>query len=313
MSELNEGLYARFNTTKGDITLQLEFEKAPMTVANFVGLSEGTIKNKSKAMGEAYYNGMKFHRVIPNFMVQGGDPTGTGSGGPGYNFPDEIHADLKHSTAGILSMANAGPGTNGSQFFITHVETSWLDGKHTVFGKVIEGQSVVDAIAQDDLLSEVVILRQGAEAEAFDAAKVFEALQGKIKNKDRESRKSEFEVWDKLVEGSESTESGLRYRVESEGSGPASKQGDKVSVHYTGTFMDGKVFDSSIPRKEPLEFQVGIGQVIPGWDEGIGLLKEGSKAIFYVPSELAYGKTGAGGVIPPDTPLIFKVELLKVG
>jgi peptidyl-prolyl cis-trans isomerase A (cyclophilin A) len=313
MSELSEGLYARMHTTKGTITLQLEFEKTPMTVANFVGLAEGKIKNKSKGAGEAYYNGLKFHRVISDFMVQGGDPTGTGSGGPGYNFPDEIHPELKHNAPGILSMANAGPGTNGSQFFITHVETSWLDGKHTVFGKVVEGQDIVNAIAQNDVLEQVEILRLGANAEAFDAANVFDTHLAGIKDKERNARKGEFEAWEKLIEGSQVTESGLHYVIEKEGSGKIPKPGEKVSVHYTGTFMDGKVFDSSLPRKQPLEFQVGIGQVIPGWDEGIGLLKEGSRATLYVPSELAYGKRGAGGVIPPDTPLIFKVELLKVG
>ena len=313
MSELSEGLYARMHTTKGTITLQLEFEKTPMTVANFVGLAEGKIKNKSKEAGQAYYNGLKFHRVISDFMVQGGDPTGTGSGGPGYNFPDEIHPELKHNAPGILSMANAGPGTNGSQFFITHVETAWLDGKHTVFGKVIEGLTVVNAIAQNDVLEQVEILRKGAKAEAFDAAKVFDTHLAGIKDKERNARKGEIEVWEKLIEGSQVTESGLHYIIEKEGSGKIPKPGEKVSVHYTGTFMDGKVFDSSLPRKQPLEFQVGIGQVIPGWDEGIGLLKEGSRATLYVPSELAYGKRGAGGVIAPDTPLIFKVELLKVG
>ena len=168
-----EGMYAKIKTTKGDILIQLEYEKTPLTVANFIGLAEGKIKNNKKAIGEPYYNGLKFHRVIADFMIQGGCPDGNGMGGPGYQFPDEIHPDLKHSGPGILSMANAGPGTNGSQFFITHKETPWLDGKHTVFGSVVEGQDVVNAIAQDDLINEVIIEKNGEKANNFDAAKDF--------------------------------------------------------------------------------------------------------------------------------------------
>ncbi len=175
-----DGIYAKFETSKGDIYAVLEHKKTPMTVANFVGLAEGQIKNKAKAEGQHYYDGLKFHRVIPNFMIQGGCPLGTGTGDPGYKFPDEFDSSLKHTGPGILSMANAGPGTNGSQFFITHVETSWLDGKHTVFGHVIEGQDVVDKIAGNDTLNKLVILRKGAEAEAFDAAKVFEFEKGNV-------------------------------------------------------------------------------------------------------------------------------------
>lgn len=173
---MENGLFAKFNTSKGSILVKLEQEKTPMTVANFVGLAEGKIENNAKAPGEPYYNGLKFHRVIADFMIQGGCPQGIGSGGPGYDFKDEFHPTLKHDVPGVLSMANAGPGTNGSQFFITHVPTPWLDGNHSVFGQVVEGQDVVDDIRGGDLIESIEIIRNGAEAEGFDAAKVFSEL-----------------------------------------------------------------------------------------------------------------------------------------
>lgn len=165
---MNDGLYAKINTNKGSILIELAFEKAPGTVGNFVGLAEGNIDNTAKPPGEPYYNGLVFHRVIPDFMIQGGCPQGSGMGGPGYNFKDEFHPDLIHNKPGALSMANAGPNTNGSQFFITHVPTDWLDGKHAVFGYVIEGQDVVDSIRRGDSIESVEIIRQGAVAEGFD-------------------------------------------------------------------------------------------------------------------------------------------------
>lgn len=173
---MEQGLFANINTTKGSILVRLEMKKTPMTVANFVGLAEGNIPNDAKPLGEPYYDGIVFHRVINDFMIQGGDPSGTGMGGPGYKFMDEFHPELRHTGPGILSMANAGPGTNGSQFFITHVATPWLDGKHTVFGNVVEGMDVVNSIVQGDKIESVVIIRKGEDAESFDAAATFKQL-----------------------------------------------------------------------------------------------------------------------------------------
>jgi peptidyl-prolyl cis-trans isomerase A (cyclophilin A) len=178
--EKNEGVFARIKTNKGTIVVQLEYEKAPMTVANFVALAEGTMKNTAKPEGTPYYNGIKFHRVIADFMIQGGDPQGNGMGGPGYAFADEIHPDLKHHRAGTLSMANAGPNTNGSQFFITHKDTPWLDGKHAVFGYVTEGQDVVNAIQQGDVIESITIERVGKAAKTWDYMQVLEANKDKF-------------------------------------------------------------------------------------------------------------------------------------
>ena len=197
-TEINS-MQAKIKTTKGDILIELEYEKTPITVANFVSLSEGTMKNSSKSEGTPYYDGLKFHRVIDNFMIQGGCPLGTGSGDPGYKFQDEFHPDLKHDTSGILSMANSGPGTNGSQFFITHNETPWLDGKHSIFGHVVEGQDVVNSIVQDDILISITIIRSGS-AKDFDANKVFNNAMDEFKKEEeiriRLAEELKKEGWD---------------------------------------------------------------------------------------------------------------------
>lgn len=309
---MQDGLYAKFTTSKGEILINLEYQKTPGTVGNFVALAQGNLENTVQKQGVPYYDGLKFHRVIPDFMIQGGCPQGTGTGNPGYQFDDEFHPELKHDKPGILSMANAGPGTNGSQFFITHTPTPWLDGKHTVFGKTIEGQSVVDRIEQGDSIETLEILAIGADAEAFNAIEAFRTFEGsRAKRIEAEKAAVEAEL-EKLASGFKKTESGLRYQIIQKGEGKQAKKNDVVSVHYKGQLADGTVFDSSYKRNDPIEFTLGIGQVIPGWDEGIGLLHVGEKARFVIPSALAYGSRGAGGVIPPNANLIFDVELVGI-
>ena len=177
--KLTDGLYAEMQTTRGTILLRLAMDSIPMTVANFVGLAEGKIKNNAKADGVHYFDSLKFHRVIAKFMIQGGDPLGNGQGGPGYSFKDEFVPQYRFTGPGILAMANAGAGTNGSQFFITHVATPWLDNRHTIFGFVVTGQDVVDAVQQGDYIVKVKIIRKGKKAQKFNSAKVFEELRAK--------------------------------------------------------------------------------------------------------------------------------------
>ncbi len=308
---MENGIYAKFTTSKGEILVRLESEKTPGTVGNFIALAEGNLENSSKPQGTPYYDGLKFHRVIPEFMIQGGCPQGTGTGNPGYKFDDEFHPDLKHDAPGKLAMANSGPATNGSQFYITHVPTPWLDNKHTVFGAVIEGQNVVDAIAQGDEMK-IEIIKIGEAAESFNAVEAFRIFEGSREKREAEEKAKQKALLDKIAAGYDETASGLRYQILQKGEGIKATKGAGVSVHYKGQLLDGTVFDSSYKRKQPIDFNVGVGQVIAGWDEGIQLLQVGDKARFVIPSNLAYGAAGAGGVIPPNATLIFDVELMNV-
>ncbi|MEK6493194.1 peptidylprolyl isomerase [Myroides odoratimimus] len=309
---MENGIYAKFNTSKGAILVKLTEELTPGTVGNFVALAEGNLENSARPQGKPYYDGLKFHRVIPDFMIQGGCPLGQGSGGPGYKFDDEFHPALRHDGPGVLSMANAGPGTNGSQFFITHVATPWLDGKHTVFGKVIEGQDIVDAVAQGDILESVEIVRVGEAAEKWNAIEAFRTFEGAREKREAEAKKAALVEVEKLSAGFEETPSGLRYQMIVKGTGKKAEKGKTVSVHYKGALANGQEFDSSYKRKKPIEFPLGQGYVIEGWDEGIALLNVGDKARFVIPSYLGYGEAGAGGVIPPNATLVFDVELMDV-
>ena len=313
-SDLSDGLYADIETSKGNIVLQLYFEQVPTTVSNFVALAEGNhpIVDEQHS-GKPYYNGLKFHRVIENFMIQGGDPTGTGSGGPGYQFDDEFSSDLTHDGPGILSMANSGPGTNGSQFFITHVETPWLDGKHSIFGKVSSGLEIVDSVEQEDIIKNINIVRVGEDANNFDAPNIFENYLNNKSKIDDKKVEAEQEAIKDITKGMKETESGIKYKISKKGTGDNAKTNDLLSVHYSLQLIDGSEIDSSFTRGAPIEFTCGVGQVIKGWDEAMQLLNKGSKARLVIPSELGYGSMGAGnGVIPPNATLIFDVESVDI-
>lgn len=311
--EGKEGLFANISTSKGDILVELFYKQAPLTVTNFVGLAEGTL---DAAKGKKFYDGLKFHRVIADFMIQGGDPEGTGRGGPGYKFPDEPVNGLVFDKPGKLAMANAGPGTNGSQFFITHVPTDWLNYKHTIFGAVVdaESQKVVNAVAQDDVIKSVTIIRKGTDAEAFKATQAdFDKLVPVAK--DAVKKFKEAQIAD-VIKGCEKTSNGVYFQIVKEGSGNAIGNGKKVTCEYQGYLPDGQIFDASKkfhPQgHEPLEFVVGAGQMIPGFDQMVSQMKVGETRKMVIPPELAYGSHGipqAG--IPGDSYICFDVTLVK--
>ncbi|HLV24004.1 MAG TPA: peptidylprolyl isomerase [Moheibacter sp.] len=321
---LKDGLYAQMETSMGDMTIELFEEEAPLTVANFVGLAEGTKANEAKPLGTPYYDGIVFHRVIKDFMIQGGDPDGKGTGGPGYNFEDEFDSDKKHDKKGILSMANAGPGTNGSQFFITEVPTPWLDGRHTIFGQVIEGLDVIDSIAnvkkgpqdrpvEDVVINHVYIIKKGDKYKNYDGGKAFDQAKIKVEEKRKEARaKIDLEIQRQkdLMARASKTDSGLMYVVEKEGTGSIPAHGEEVKVHYTLRLNDGEILDSSYDRNQPLSAEVGVTQLIRGWMEALTLFKKGSKVFLIIPPDLGYGAQGAGGVIPPNATLYFDMEIL---
>ena len=361
-SNPNEGIFVTFETSKGNIVLELEYVKAPITVANFISLVEGTntFVTDEKLKGKPFYDGLKFHRVIKDFMIQGGDPAGNGSGGAGYNFKDEFVPELKFDKAGILAMANSGPATNSSQFFITHKDTPWLNGKHTIFGHVISGQDVVNAIAQDDVMKKVTITRKGTAAKSFNAVKIFTdyygnkaeddkkqaAIQAEAKKKQAEAdaiKKKEYtEKYGAVMSAKVSslntlkatatkTPSGLQYVITQKGTGAKPADGTTVYIHYAGYLEDGSLFDSSYQEVakaygkfdenrathngyDPFPFQYGNkGGLIPGFLEGLNLMSFGDKATLFIPSNLGYGERGAGNVIPPNSNLIFELELIEKG
>jgi peptidylprolyl isomerase len=329
----SEGLFAVFETTLGRFVCELDYENAPVTVGNFVGLAEGTqdfLDPRTRQwVRRPFYDGLKIHRIVKGFVVQGGDPLGDGTGGPGYAFMDEFSAELLHDRPGVLSMANAGPGTNGSQFFITLAAAPQLDHRYSVFGQVISGMEVLQEMARqplmgpknstpvtDIVIQSVRIVRRGAEAQAFDAQEAF-AQQEQIAQRRNQHKKECAEVFrNELARDlavAESTSSGLRYVVRKPGTGDTPKVGDTVAAHYVGFLEDGSRFDSSYDRKEPFTFPVGQGQVIKGWDEVFQLMREGEMMRVIIPPELAYGKRGHRQYgIPPGATLVFDVELVDI-
>jgi peptidylprolyl isomerase len=318
---LGNGLFARITTVRGDIVVRLEFQKTPLTVCNFVALAEGKM---NAAIGKPFYNGLTFHRVISkangddqDFMIQGGDPLGNGSGGPGYRFPDEIDPSLKHDGPGVLSMANAGPGTNGSQFFITVAPTAWLDGRHTVFGRVVEGQNVVNQIRKGDRIERVAIIRNGPLATQFKADQAaFDSLLGEINAaasaKARDRRNADLAQINAKYPNAVQSPSGVRYIIEKQGTGIKPTAGKTVRVKYKGSLLSGKVFDSSDIQGKPFEFPVGAGKVIKGWDEMVLDMKIGEKRLSIIPPELAYGDRDVDNIIPANSFLVFEMELIGI-
>ncbi len=348
-NNLPDGLYAKIETNKGEIIVQLDYEKAPITVANFVTLAEGKndFVTNENIKNRPFYDGLKFHRVIENFMIQGGDPLGTGSGDAGYRFKDEI-TDLRFDKGGVLAMANNGPATNSSQFFITHIETPWLDGKHTIFGHVVgNGMEAVNKILQDDYMSKVTIIRNGDAAKKFDAVKIFhDYFTAEAENQkkqaaiDAENKRIFNEKYKTVIDAkvkyftalkskATKTKSGLEFVITKKSGGAKPKAGTGIFIHYAGFLENGTLFDSSIesvcktfgtfdPNRaaqngyQPIPFQAGKKDgMIPGFIEGIEQLSFGDKAVIFIPSKLGYGEAGAGGVIPPNANIIFEIELLK--
>lgn len=347
-ANLPDGLYAEIETTKGTIIATLEFTKAPVTVANFVTLAEG----KNPYVNENYsdrrfFDGLTFHRVEPDFIIQGGDPDGDGSGGPGYKFKDEI-TSLRHDRAGTLSMANAGPGTNGSQFFITLKETPWLDGKHSVFGYVRnESMAVLNSIEVGDIMNKITIIRKGEAAKNFDALKVFEeyvdtdeAHQKRQAIIDAENKRmyderfhalkeERVKYFEKMRPKATKTGSGLRYVLTRKGTGKKPAAGKMIFIEYSGFLENGELFDTSsesvakqFGKFDEARARAGMYSVlpveagkkmgmIPGFLEGLQKFSYGDEAILFIPAHLAYGPQGAGNVIPPNANLIFEIKLLE--
>lgn len=321
-------MFAVFNTNMGSFTCRLFYDKVPVTVGNFVALAEGNMEftdpKTNDKVKKKYYDGLIFHRIIDGFMIQGGDILGTGYGGPGYSFIDEFDPSLKHDSEGILSMANAGPDTNGSQFFITLAPTPHLDGRHAVFGKVTEGMDVVREIGKvkvdgndrpfkEVFIKNIEIVRNGEEAKAFDAIAAFNKQEEVLKKRAAENEIKKAALLKNLgCDGIEmkKSSSGMEYYILKEGTGKQPTKGKNVTAHYNGFFLDGSKFDSSYDRGEPFSVNIGVGRVIPGWDEALLEMKEGEKRVLVLPYYLAYGERGYGP-IPPKATLVFEVELLK--
>ena len=347
--DLGDGLFADIETTQGNIIVKLNYKETPVTVANFVTLAEG--KNtfvKAEYKGKPFYNGTIFHRVIKDFMIQGGDPTGTGMGEPGYRFEDEIVPTLKHDKKGILSMANAGPATNGSQFFITQVPTPHLDGRHTVFGETVKGLEVIDAIAntktvmndkpeKDIKINKITIIANGKDAKNFNAVKVFEDYFKEINKRERKKEAKTKAAAAKFLEEVKVQEpqakalpSGVKIFKLVDGKGKQPNHTHQVMVNYAGYLRNGTLFDSNVKEIEeaygkynslreqqggyqafPMPYNTSA-QLIPGFRDALLTMKVGDKIRVFIPAALGYGERGAGDVIPPNSDLIFDIEITDI-
>ncbi len=339
-----DGIYANIETNKGKIIVQLYPDEVPLTVANFITLAEGTNSKVSDSLkGKKFYDGLTFHRVIKDFMIQGGDPKGNGQGGPGYKFYDEFNPDLKHDSKGVLSMANSGFNTNGSQFFITYKPTPWLDaydsnkqlkdcsnpriGCHSVFGKVVSDLNILDSIANSDIIKNITIVKKGDAAKTFDAVKVFEEEFAKSSEKELErlaelekSEKARLEkfasdqklFYEKMnVKKAKKQESGLQILTLKRGTGKRFKSSEETTISYAMYLADGKLIQSTKEDK-PFVFTLDKRPLIPGVKEAIMKMRVGGKARLFIPYYLGYGEAG-GGPFPKKADLIFELELLKVG
>lgn len=330
----SDGLYAEVTTDKGLIVMQLEMEKTPMTVANFVGLAEGTIKNAAFAEGISYFDGTKFHRVAPGHVIQCGIPAGSEAEGPGYEFPNEIHPDLSHGQAGMVNMANSGPHTNASQWCIMLGDRSYLDGDYTVFGRVVEGLDVVFSIVQGDEIQTVKIVRIGKAAKAFRPTtesfqKMVEEAKARVLEAEKKKKAEEEEIIQKNWPDAKALENGVKYVVLKEGKGKTPAPGTMLKVVYTGKLLDGKSFVSTADEGrpgfgetgEPFDYEVGKSRVTPGFDAAMAQMKKGEKRTLIVPAQLGYGIPGFYAKeikgekrfhISPNQLLVFEVEVLEL-
>ncbi|AGC78405.1 peptidylprolyl isomerase [Nonlabens dokdonensis] len=344
--DVADGIYAEIETNKGTMFAELYYEAAPVTSANFVALAEGKHPLVNDTLkGKPFYDGLIFHRVMKDFMIQGGDMTGTGSGDVGYKYDQEVNDTLKHDAKGVLSTANSGPDTNGSQFFIMHKESPDLDMRYNVFGKVIKGLEVIDSIAltpvnqtrpvDSMIMKKISIIRKGKEARKWDAVQTFLDGQEASKLKKEEKARKLAEVTEqKAKELAEYKSKAIKLPnsdvmvyVKKKGEGGTPENNAQVLLDYSGYFESGKLFDSSILevaeqfdnvnmqkvkmnayKPLPLQYSPSVGMV-QGFKDAMLSMDYGDEIVAFIPSGLAYGERGAGGVIPPNTDLVFEMKL----
>ncbi len=306
----HDGIFAHLETNKGKIIVELAYKKAPLTVINFIALSEGT-KKSNKDLGVPFYDGLSFHRVIEDFMIQGGDPKGNGTGGPGYRFADEF-TDLNHDKPGVLSMANSGPTTNGSQFFITHVPTPWLDGKHTVFGHVVEGMDVVNSIKQGDTLKTVKIERIGDDAIKFIANEdSFNSLLAKADEVIIAQQAIRQKSLENFVAGSypDATKNDFGYfiRIDKQGNGNLAVNGQAVSIDVAFKANTGEIMRAA---GSLIDFTLGNGEIITIIESNTKEMSIGEERTILATYESVFGNAPSGN-IPQDAFIIFDLILLS--